>query len=222
MPPDVLKTVVGYDPDIKKIGQKPARSSKNSVMGPDRRLAIRVSTRNIPVYRDPAVILIDQLKDIYIDGELDTVETANWFPKIARKIIRSGSTSPAAAPMIPTSSSMKTTRAAPSATIPATVILSCRNSSVNSRAMRLKINADRSCGRSISSCRRRGEADHLPHPWRHLLAPSRQGHHSHDQQHLQRLTARGRLARQVPLSRWRIASRRCDRPRRARHAILAR
>jgi peptide/nickel transport system substrate-binding protein len=29
--------------------------------------------------------LIDQLKDIYIDGELDSVETANWFPKITRK-----------------------------------------------------------------------------------------------------------------------------------------
>src|SRR5207253_6388054 len=36
-------------------------------------------------YRDPAVILIDQMKEIYIDGELDAVETANWFPKIARK-----------------------------------------------------------------------------------------------------------------------------------------
>ena len=44
-----------------------------------------MATRNIPTYRDPAVILIDQLKTIYIDGELDTVETANWFPKIARK-----------------------------------------------------------------------------------------------------------------------------------------
>jgi peptide/nickel transport system substrate-binding protein len=31
------------------------------------------------------VILIDQLKQIYIDGELEVVETANWFPKIARK-----------------------------------------------------------------------------------------------------------------------------------------
>ena len=31
------------------------------------------------------MILIDQLKQIYIDGELDVVETANWFPKIARK-----------------------------------------------------------------------------------------------------------------------------------------
>jgi peptide/nickel transport system substrate-binding protein len=31
------------------------------------------------------VILIDQLKQIWIDGELDAVETANWFPKLARK-----------------------------------------------------------------------------------------------------------------------------------------
>src|SRR5258708_25408099 len=33
----------------------------------------------------PAVILIDQLKSIYIDADLDVVETANWFPKVARK-----------------------------------------------------------------------------------------------------------------------------------------
>jgi peptide/nickel transport system substrate-binding protein len=31
------------------------------------------------------VILIDQLKTVYIDGELDPVETATWFPKIGRK-----------------------------------------------------------------------------------------------------------------------------------------
>jgi peptide/nickel transport system substrate-binding protein len=36
-------------------------------------------------YRDPAVILIDQLKEVYIDGELDTVDTSNWYPKIMRK-----------------------------------------------------------------------------------------------------------------------------------------
>jgi peptide/nickel transport system substrate-binding protein len=29
--------------------------------------------------------LIDQLKEIWIDGELEPVETANWFPKLARK-----------------------------------------------------------------------------------------------------------------------------------------
>jgi peptide/nickel transport system substrate-binding protein len=29
--------------------------------------------------------LIDHLKEIYIDGVLESVETANWFPKIYRK-----------------------------------------------------------------------------------------------------------------------------------------
>src|ERR1700761_2397850 len=53
--------------------------------GPDKHLPIKVSTRNIPVYRDAAVILIDQLKSVFIDGELDTIETANWFPKVTRK-----------------------------------------------------------------------------------------------------------------------------------------
>ena len=51
----------------------------------DKPLKIKVSTRNIAVYRDPAVILIDQLKEVYIDGELEVVETANWFSKVARK-----------------------------------------------------------------------------------------------------------------------------------------
>ena len=44
-----------------------------------------VSTRNVPAYRDSAVVMIDQLKEIYIDGQLDPVETANWFPKVIRK-----------------------------------------------------------------------------------------------------------------------------------------
>ena len=53
--------------------------------GPDKHLAIKVTVRNIPTYRDPAVILVDQLKEIWIDAELDTIETSTWFPKLARK-----------------------------------------------------------------------------------------------------------------------------------------
>ena len=53
--------------------------------GPDKRLRIKVSTRDVPPYRDPAVILIDQLKEIYIDGELEPVDTAQWYPKVQRK-----------------------------------------------------------------------------------------------------------------------------------------
>jgi len=35
------------------------------------------------------VILIDQLKEIYVDGVLDTIETANWHSKVAAKTISS-------------------------------------------------------------------------------------------------------------------------------------
>jgi peptide/nickel transport system substrate-binding protein len=85
LPPDILKTVPGYGPDIKKNRDEARKLMQKAGYGPDKRLKVKISTRNIPIYRDPAVILIDQLKEIYIDGELDVVETANWFSKVARK-----------------------------------------------------------------------------------------------------------------------------------------
>src|SRR4029077_13622678 len=48
-------------------------------------LDIKVTTRNIQLYRDPAVLLIDRLKHVYIDGELDVIDTPQNFPKIIRK-----------------------------------------------------------------------------------------------------------------------------------------
>jgi hypothetical protein len=29
--------------------------------------------------------MIDQLKEVYIDGELEMIDTANWLPKVIRK-----------------------------------------------------------------------------------------------------------------------------------------
>jgi peptide/nickel transport system substrate-binding protein len=58
---------------------------QNLGYGPDKRLAVTVTTRNVPAYRDPAVLLIDQLKEIYIDGVLDAVDTTAWYPKVMRK-----------------------------------------------------------------------------------------------------------------------------------------
>ncbi len=50
--------------------------------GPDKRLEDQGVDARHPDYRDPAVILIDQLKEIYIDGELETIDTVYWYPKI--------------------------------------------------------------------------------------------------------------------------------------------
>jgi len=52
--------------------------------GPDNPLKLKVSTRDIAIYRDPAVILIDQLKKIYIDAELDVVDTTIWHRKVTK------------------------------------------------------------------------------------------------------------------------------------------
>jgi peptide/nickel transport system substrate-binding protein len=80
----MLETIPGYGPDVKKNREEGRKLMEKAGYGPDKRLKVKVSTRNIAVYRDPAVILIDQLKDIYIDGELEVVDTGIWFAKIAR------------------------------------------------------------------------------------------------------------------------------------------
>jgi peptide/nickel transport system substrate-binding protein len=85
MPPALLATLPGYDPDIAKNRAEARKIMGKLGYGSDKRLALTLSSRNIPAYRDPAVILIDQLKQIYIDAVLEPVETANWFPKIYRK-----------------------------------------------------------------------------------------------------------------------------------------
>ena len=85
MPPDVLSRVAGYDPDVAANRIKGRKIMEGLGYGPDNRLEIKVATRNIAIYRDPAVILIDHLKEIYIDAELETVETSNWHAKVARK-----------------------------------------------------------------------------------------------------------------------------------------
>ena len=85
MPPEMLRTVPGYDPDVKKNRDQARAIMQKLGYGPDKKLELKVSTRNVPTFRDPAVIMIDQLKEIYVDATLDAVETANWFPKVYRK-----------------------------------------------------------------------------------------------------------------------------------------
>ena len=85
MPPEMLATLPGYGPDVQKNRAAAREIMQKLGYGPDKKLQLSVSTRNVPTFRDPAVILIDQLKEVYVDAVLDAVETANWFPKVTRK-----------------------------------------------------------------------------------------------------------------------------------------
>ena len=84
LPPEVLQSLPGYGPDVPKNRAEARQIMQKLGYGPEHRLGVKVSTRDTPSYRDPAVILIDQLKSVYIDGDLETIDTAQWYPKVIR------------------------------------------------------------------------------------------------------------------------------------------
>src|SRR6266481_2566162 len=85
MPPDMLKTLPGYDPDVAKNRAEARKIMEKLGYGPGKPLVTKISTRDIPTWRQPAVLLNSQLKEIYIDADLDIVDTTQWYPKIMRK-----------------------------------------------------------------------------------------------------------------------------------------
>src|SRR5476649_241690 len=84
MPQDMLKKIAGYG-DVKAAREEGRALMKQAGYGPDKRLKVKVSTRNIATYRDPAVILIDQLKQVYVDGELEIIDTPVYYNRVFKK-----------------------------------------------------------------------------------------------------------------------------------------
>jgi peptide/nickel transport system substrate-binding protein len=85
MTQDVLHGLPGYGPDVQRNREEARAIMQRLGYGPDKRLAVTLSTRNVEGYRDAAVIATSQLGEIYIDGQLELIETANWFPRVIRK-----------------------------------------------------------------------------------------------------------------------------------------
>jgi peptide/nickel transport system substrate-binding protein len=85
MPPEMLKTLPGYDPNVQKNRTQARQIMEKLGYRPENRLKVKVSMRDLPFFRDPTVLMIDQLKEVYIDGELETIDTANWLPKVMRR-----------------------------------------------------------------------------------------------------------------------------------------
>jgi peptide/nickel transport system substrate-binding protein len=85
MPTEMVSQLTGYGPDTaKNIAEAQAIMQKLGY-SEAKPLQIKIETRNLPTYRDPAVILIDQLKKIYIVGELDILDTPRWYARLAKK-----------------------------------------------------------------------------------------------------------------------------------------
>jgi ABC-type transport system substrate-binding protein len=85
MPPEELARLPGYGADLAANQAEAQTIMAGLGYGPAKPLKVKVSVRNIAIYRDPAVILIDQLKKIHIQGELEAIDTTVWYGKVQRR-----------------------------------------------------------------------------------------------------------------------------------------
>jgi peptide/nickel transport system substrate-binding protein len=85
LPPDMLHALPGYNGDTVGNRAEARRIMESLGYGADKRLAVKLAARNVPQHRDPSVILIDQLKQIYIDAEMELIETAIWPVRLTKK-----------------------------------------------------------------------------------------------------------------------------------------
>src|SRR5258706_4255191 len=85
MPPEIVSSLTGYGPDTERNIAEAQAIMQKLGYSDAKPLQIKIQTRNLPTYRDPAVILTDQLKTIYIVGELDILDTPRWYARLAKK-----------------------------------------------------------------------------------------------------------------------------------------
>jgi peptide/nickel transport system substrate-binding protein len=85
MPPEMVSSLTGYGPDTDKNIAEAQGIMQKLGYSDAKPLQIKIQTRNLPTYRDPAVIVADQLKKIYIVGELDILDTPRWYARLAKK-----------------------------------------------------------------------------------------------------------------------------------------
>jgi peptide/nickel transport system substrate-binding protein len=83
--PQELASIAGFGGDVEKNRAEAQSIIRALGYGPDKPLKVKVLTRNLPSHREATVLLIDQFKKIYIEGELEIVESALWYTRLMRK-----------------------------------------------------------------------------------------------------------------------------------------
>ena len=166
--------------------------------GPDKPLAVTVTTRNVAAYRDPAVILIDQLKEIDIDGTLNPIDTTQWYPTVMRKDYTLAFTVSETGLDDPDQMFYENYSVRLGTQLYRLLQSGSRQADrpAIGRDRRREAAADRLADREIPG-RGRRPADHLPPALGDLLLSAGQGDHGRRQQPLQRMAHGRRLAGQI-------------------------
>ena len=85
LPPEELAKLPGYSTDVEARRAEARKIMEKLGYGPTNKLAIKVTTRDYNTFRDPAVILIDQLNKIHFSAELDVAESSLWYSRMFRR-----------------------------------------------------------------------------------------------------------------------------------------
>jgi peptide/nickel transport system substrate-binding protein len=85
MPSELIAALPGYATDRDKNAAEARKIMERLGYSASKPLSVKVATRNIAEFRDPAVILLDQLKRIHVAGELDVIETSQWYNRVVRR-----------------------------------------------------------------------------------------------------------------------------------------
>lgn len=84
LPGDMLIDLPGFAPDVSANRERAKAIMARLGYGQTNPLKITLAARDLALYRDPATILMDQLRQIGIDSDLKLIETANFGPMLNR------------------------------------------------------------------------------------------------------------------------------------------
>ena len=85
MPPEVLEKLAGYGPDADKNRAEGRRIMESLGYSKEKPLRIKVTTRQLDAYKDTAVILVDHLRSIHIEGDLNVADSTVWYNLMQKK-----------------------------------------------------------------------------------------------------------------------------------------
>lgn len=85
MPAEALAGMPGFDANPEMNREAARELMRKAGYGPDKPLQLGILTRAVSLYRSPAAVLANQLREIFIEPKLDIVETVHWFTRLQRR-----------------------------------------------------------------------------------------------------------------------------------------
>ncbi|MEZ5818383.1 MAG: ABC transporter substrate-binding protein [Hyphomicrobiaceae bacterium] len=85
MPADVIAKLPGYGGTLESRQAEARKIMEDLGYSATNKLPIKISTRDLASYKDPAVIMVDQLNKIHFQAELEIIESSVWFGRAARQ-----------------------------------------------------------------------------------------------------------------------------------------